>query len=206
MRWIVCTVSGVCNVASTRWPVSAAISAVSMVSKSRISPMTITSGSCRKTCTNASRNERTSVPTSCCTMMLRRLSWTNSTGSSIVTILARRLRLIDVDHEVERGRLAHARGAGQQDQAVVQAAQFFDHGRKPQFGGRADRLFAQPNGQFRDSRHESRRWRESGRPLPRAARSKAATAPGESRACLGSSMLSIRPPSAASSSGFPWLT
>ena len=80
--------------------------------------------------------------------MLRRLSWTNSTGSSIVTILARRLWLIEVDHEVERGRLAHARRARQQDQAVGQAAQFFDHGRKPQFGGRADRLFAQPNGQL----------------------------------------------------------
>ena len=30
----------------------------------------------------------------------------------------------------------------------MQAGQFFDHGRKSQFGGRADRPFAQPNGQF----------------------------------------------------------
>ena len=36
----------------------------------------------------------TSVCTSCWTTMLRRFSWTNSTGSSMVTILARRLRLI----------------------------------------------------------------------------------------------------------------
>ena len=182
MRWIVCTVSGVCSVASTRWPVSAAISAVSMVSRSRISPITITSGSCRKTWTNASRK----VANVGAHLLL------NDDAAKIVVdelhgVLDRHdlgaaIVVDQVDHEVQRRRLADARRAGQQDQAVGQAAQFFDHGRKPQFGGRADGLLAQAEWPVRDSRHESRRWRESGPPLPRAARSKAATAPGGSRA------------------------
>ncbi len=38
----------VCSVAKTTWPVSAAVIAASIVSRSRISPTRITSGSCRK--------------------------------------------------------------------------------------------------------------------------------------------------------------
>jgi hypothetical protein len=38
----------VCSVLSTKWPVSAALTAISAVSKSRISPTMMTSGSCRK--------------------------------------------------------------------------------------------------------------------------------------------------------------
>ena len=45
IRSIVCAVSCVCNVAKTRWPVSAAVSAVEIVSRSLISPTRITSGS-----------------------------------------------------------------------------------------------------------------------------------------------------------------
>ena len=44
----------VCNVASTKWPVSAAVSAVWMVSRSRISPMRMISGSSRSTARRAS--------------------------------------------------------------------------------------------------------------------------------------------------------
>ena len=47
MRLIVSVASRVCSVLITRWPVSAAVSAVSIVSKSRISPTRITSGSWR---------------------------------------------------------------------------------------------------------------------------------------------------------------
>ena len=47
MREMVSVASSVCSVESTRWPVSAAVSAVSMVSESRISPTRITSGSWR---------------------------------------------------------------------------------------------------------------------------------------------------------------
>ncbi|MNC73237.1 hypothetical protein D3C75_1244010 [compost metagenome] len=38
----------VCKVDSTRWPVSEACTAISAVSRSRISPTMTTSGSCRK--------------------------------------------------------------------------------------------------------------------------------------------------------------
>jgi len=38
----------VCSVESTRWPVSAALMAISAVSKSRISPTRIMFGSCRR--------------------------------------------------------------------------------------------------------------------------------------------------------------
>ena len=40
--------SFVCSVESTRWPVSAALTAISAVSKSRISPTRMMLGSCRK--------------------------------------------------------------------------------------------------------------------------------------------------------------
>ena len=86
--------SGVCRVAITKWPVSAAVKAVEIVSKSRISPTPITSGSWRKICTKAPLKERVSECTCCCTMRLRRFSWTYSTGSSTVMILQRRCRLI----------------------------------------------------------------------------------------------------------------
>ena len=55
MRSIVCAASCVCSVANTRWPVSAAVSAVEIVSRSRISPTRITSGSWRRAAFSASR-------------------------------------------------------------------------------------------------------------------------------------------------------
>ena len=54
----------VCRVPKTMWPVSAAVIAASIVSKSRISPTRITSGSCRNARRIASANEGTSTPTS----------------------------------------------------------------------------------------------------------------------------------------------
>src|SRR5829696_9160731 len=45
--------SWVCSVPKTRCPVSAAVTASAMVSRSRISPTSITSGSCLKTCLRA---------------------------------------------------------------------------------------------------------------------------------------------------------
>ena len=44
----------VCSVDRTRWPVSAASSAISIVSLSRISPTRITFGACRKAARRAS--------------------------------------------------------------------------------------------------------------------------------------------------------
>ena len=48
MRSMVWGASWVCRVAKTRWPVSAAVRAVAMVSWSRISPTRMTSGSWRR--------------------------------------------------------------------------------------------------------------------------------------------------------------
>src|SRR2546425_932964 len=57
MRWIVSVASRVCRVERTRCPVSAASNPVSIVSKSRISPTRITSGSCRKALRSALRQD-----------------------------------------------------------------------------------------------------------------------------------------------------
>ena len=48
MRSMVSTAELVCRVPRTRWPVSAAVMAVSMVSRSRISPTRMMSGSSRR--------------------------------------------------------------------------------------------------------------------------------------------------------------
>ncbi len=50
-----------------------------------------------------------------------------------------------VDHEVERGRFAHAGRAGDENQAARQAGQFLDDGRQAEFLGRTNHGFAQPN-------------------------------------------------------------
>ncbi len=57
------------NVLITRWPVPAASMAARMVSESRISPMTMMSGSCRTAACTASMAVGVSVPTLRCEMM-----------------------------------------------------------------------------------------------------------------------------------------
>ncbi len=57
MRLIVPAALEVCSVPNTMWPVSAAVMAASIVSRSRISPTRITSGSCRKARRIASEND-----------------------------------------------------------------------------------------------------------------------------------------------------
>jgi hypothetical protein len=64
MRLTVSVASSVCSVENTRCPVSAARSPVSIVSKSRISPTRITSGSCRNALRKACANDRVSTATS----------------------------------------------------------------------------------------------------------------------------------------------
>ena len=54
MRSTVLEASMVCRVEKTRWPVSAAVSAISIVSRSRISPTRITFGACRRAARSAS--------------------------------------------------------------------------------------------------------------------------------------------------------
>src|SRR6266566_541570 len=93
-RLMVWVQSVVCNVENTRCPVSAALSAVSSVSMSRISPIRITSGSWRSTCRSAEWNDSVSLPTSRCEMFDRLSRCRNSIGSSMVMTLTRRLELI----------------------------------------------------------------------------------------------------------------
>src|SRR5882724_4112984 len=93
-RLIVCVASVVWSVEKTRCPVSAAFSAVSSVSMSRISPIRITSGACRSTWRNAALNDSVSFPTSRCEMLARLSRCKNSIGSSIVMMLTRRFVLM----------------------------------------------------------------------------------------------------------------
>ena len=79
---------------NTAWPVSAALSAVSTVSASRISPTMITSGSWRSAARSAAGKLGVSVEISRCVMIERSWVKMNSTGSSIVTILHLCARLI----------------------------------------------------------------------------------------------------------------
>ena len=81
-------------VEKTRWPVSAAFKEVSTVSRSRISPTMMTSGSWRRAARSALGKEPVSVPISRCVTMALSGWKTNSMGSSMVTIFAFRVRLI----------------------------------------------------------------------------------------------------------------
>ena len=67
MRLIVEAAPDVCSVPNTRWPVSAAVMAELIVARSRISPTSITSGSCRSARRRASEKLGTSTPISRCT-------------------------------------------------------------------------------------------------------------------------------------------
>ena len=95
MRSIVCGALWVCSVAKTRWPVSAAVSAVEIVSRSRISPTRITSGSWRSAARSASEKDGASTPTSRWLTMQRLWACRNSIGSSIVMMCSVRVRLIE---------------------------------------------------------------------------------------------------------------
>jgi hypothetical protein len=92
----------VCSVANTRWPVSAARSAVSAVSSSRISPIRITSGSWRSAALSARANDGASAPISRCETSALASWWMNSIGSSTVTMwherpsLMRRIKAAEV--------------------------------------------------------------------------------------------------------------
>src|SRR5450830_146577 len=73
-----------CKVARQRWPVSANAMAWSMVSRSRISPICITSGAWRKVFFRAVAQSSVSTPTSRWVTMQLPCRWMNSTGSSMV--------------------------------------------------------------------------------------------------------------------------
>ena len=83
-RVIVDGASLVCSVESTRWPVMAALIAISAVSKSRISPTRMMFGSCRRKERSAAAKLRPICSFICTWLMPGRL---NSTGSSAVMML-----------------------------------------------------------------------------------------------------------------------
>ena len=94
MRLIVSVASSVWSVENTRCPVSAASRPVSIVSKSRISPTRMTSGSCRRALRSAYANERVSTVTSRWLMIDWLSRCRNSIGSSTVITCAQRVRLM----------------------------------------------------------------------------------------------------------------
>ena len=123
MRLTVSGASTVCSVERTRWPVSAADSAVCTVSSSRISPTRITSGSWRSTRRRARLKDAVSWPTS---------RWLMMRVAVAVQELDRVLDRDDVllhrpvhvvDHRRQRGRLAGAGRAGEQDDPALLVGQ-----------------------------------------------------------------------------------
>src|ERR1035438_4151178 len=84
MRLMVCTVLFVCRVPKVRWPVSAMVRADSMVSRSRISPTSTTSGSWRRAERRAFLKLWVSAWISRWFTKARLCLWTYSTGSSMV--------------------------------------------------------------------------------------------------------------------------
>ena len=76
----------VCRVLKTRWPVSEAVRAISIVSRSRISPIRITFGACRKAARKPMAKSGKSFPNSRWLKVERAWGWRNSIGSSSVTM------------------------------------------------------------------------------------------------------------------------
>ena len=84
IRSMVLAAPWVCRVPSTSWPVSAAVSAIPIDSGSRNSPISTTSGSCRRMWRSASAKDGVSVPISRWCTSDRLDVCTYSIGSSIV--------------------------------------------------------------------------------------------------------------------------
>ena len=108
-----------CSVASTRWPVSANWMPYSMVSRSRISPIRITSGAWRRVFLSAACQESVSTPD---------FAVRDHAALVLVHVLDRVLDRDDVaagllvavaDHRRQRGRLARAGAADQDHQAAL---------------------------------------------------------------------------------------
>ena len=121
----------VCSVPNTRCPVSAAVSARAMVSRSRISPTRITSGSSRSAALSAVAKLSVCGPTSrwFTSAFLLRVDELDGIldGEDVL-----RPRLVDqVDHGRERRRLARSRGARHQHQPLVEVRELADHVGEP---------------------------------------------------------------------------
>ena len=122
----------VCSVASVRWPVSAMRSADSIVSRSRISPMSTTSGSSRRTARSAFGKECVSACSSRWLTMHFLWPWRNSIGSSIVTMWSCCSRLILSSIAASVVVLPEPVGPGDEDQAARLVAERLDDRRQPE--------------------------------------------------------------------------
>ena len=128
MRSTVFDASMVCSVENTRWPVSAAVSAISIVSRSRISPTRITFGACRSAARSAARKRR---------RVAVQLALVHRALLVVVQELDRVFDgedvlgagLVDqVDHRRQRRRLARAGRAGDQHDAVLERGDLGEDG------------------------------------------------------------------------------
>ncbi len=113
-RVIVLGASLVCSVLNTMWPVSEACTAISAVSRSRISPTRILSGSCRRM---ARRHWANVLPIAASIGTWTMPSMSYSTGSSVVISLSS-ISFNSLERRVERGGLARAGRPGDQHDAV----------------------------------------------------------------------------------------
>ena len=146
MRSIVCGASCVCSVAKTRWPVSAAVSAVWIVSRSRISPTRITSGSWRRAAFRPAAKVCASEPISRWLTMHFLWPWRNSIGSSMVMMCSSRVALISSIDRGQRGRLARAGRARDEHEAARPLGQLVQDDRQAELVDGLDRERDQAEG------------------------------------------------------------
>ena len=123
IRLTVRTALSVCSVASTKWPVSAAVIASEIVSRSRSSPITITSGSSRRAARSARANDSVWRFTLRWFTTQRFDGCRYSIGSSIVRMCSARSSLIRFTSAAMRRRLAARRRAGDQHHALVEVGE-----------------------------------------------------------------------------------
>src|SRR6059036_799677 len=131
MRLMLSIAELVCSVANARCPVSAIVSAAAMVSRSRISPTSTTSGSCRSAYLRAAEKLLVSVPISRWFTMQLWCRWMNSIGSYRDDV-ALELLVDLVDHGRERRALARPRRPRHQHQPARLFGELCHHPRQPQ--------------------------------------------------------------------------
>ena len=138
MRLMVCAAELVCRVAKVRWPVSAMRSADSIVSRSRISPISTTSGSSRSAARSAfEKRVRVGVQLALVDhALLVRVQVLDRVLDRDDVLVALAVDL--VDHRRERRRLARAGRPGHQHQAARLVAELRDHRRQAQVLEAAD--------------------------------------------------------------------
>ena len=127
-----------CSVPRTRWPVSDAVMASEMVSRSRISPTMMTSGSSRSEPRSAAPKDFVWVCTSRW-VMWQPFGWkTYSIGILERDDVLVPLEVHLLDERGQRGRFAGADRAGDEDEAVVIAREQLEALRQAELVHRAD--------------------------------------------------------------------